>query len=114
MSEHTPGPWEWKWGGLWAQNSNTRIVGVAGDDGEEHIWCNEADRALIEVVPDLLAACEGLCDAIEFHGQMQCDRNYDGPTLEFIEEHWMDSELPYLLDAWKKGQAAIAKAKGNP
>lgn len=61
----------------------------------------------------LLAACEHLCSAIKMHGQSQCNFNYDGPSLEFIEENWEDSELGYLLDVYREGQAAIAKAKGK-
>jgi hypothetical protein len=54
-------------------------------------------------------ACEKLCNAIKAFGQSQCNRDYDGPSIEFIEENWRDSTLKYLLDAYDIGIAALAK-----
>ena len=60
---------------------------------------------------ELKAACKELCDAIRLVGSSRCNTVCDGPSLEYIEEHWIEHVAQCLADAWGTGRDAIAKAK---
>lgn len=74
---------------------------------------NQDDESSRAAAIDLLEACEALCDAIKLMGGLACDQRFDGPSLEFIEEHWQDYVPICQPEAYRLGQAAISKAKAE-
>ena len=59
MSEHSPGPWEWRWDDLCGPHGK-RVMGVSPPDHHEDGFGyleveNPADRRLIAAAPEMLA-----------------------------------------------------------
>jgi len=77
MSAHTPGPWHTfsaqNWGHRWptfvvsADGDNVAVVCSRRDDHQE-----QPNAALLAAAPDLLAACEDVCDFLRAHGYDTC------------------------------------------
>lgn len=89
--KHTPGPWQWWTSNSWrrlssgTKDGNVLCPVVQRSDGHSDVIVSEADMALIEAAPCLLAACEAAA------------RNF-----EAYESHPLGDQL----------RAAIAKARG--
>ena len=92
MSEHTPGPWEFKP----AREDYRRVlspdINAGGNWHVAIVQSSNADARLIAAAPDLLAACEYALDAMS---------GPDGPEPTMAEKMAMD-----------RLRAAIEKARG--
>jgi hypothetical protein len=99
MTEHTPGPWaddvtgdlSDRDGAIYSETSNTIVADNVYGRSEAEA---DANARLIAAAPDLLAACEALCEAVA--GQS---------ALLAIEGA--------LVVEYREALAAIAKARGE-
>jgi hypothetical protein len=110
--QHTPGPWKFETSGwygystLWNPDTRQEVLVTSGrNDGDSPItWMGEelsdADRALIEAAPDLLAALEQLSVLVEFTEISSRD----------MEAHEFEAVLDFAM---RDAKAAIAKATGD-
>ena len=91
-AKHTPGTWE-----LVIARTMVHLHGAAGYFGISLPWKTEQDKAnarLIAAAPELLEALETLLQ--------------DARPVS-----WEDNDDPEQVEAWKKAQAAISKARGQ-
>ena len=58
---------------------------------------------------ELLEVCDNLCSAIKLVGSSKCNMVYDGPILEFIEEHWIRHVAGCLGDAYQEAQDVMER-----
>ena len=110
MTDHTPGPWRfvespaWGYSTLWNPETREEVLVTEGqNDGDSpETWMGEeltdANRALIEAAPDLLAACKDLLDAY----------------FDYHDSHSLTQSVTAKSGAASDAAiAAIAKAKGE-
>ena len=111
MAEYTSGPWEWKYGGLYATTEDRFVLGIVGAGyGDEHIEGNDADYALIAAAPETKAQRDALLEAALKDEEadrhtLDCPDSYGGCPCDHYWEIKREAQI--------MRQAAIAQAGGD-
>jgi len=100
-TQHTPGPWEWKFDGKYCVGLEPNVIWVGR---EPTLDIEAANARLIAAAPDLLAALQTLMDLIELRGPRSI-----APHKSPIEE----LRATLTKADYEAARAAIAKAKGG-
>ena len=116
IGEHTPAPWTW-----WTSNSWRRLKHEAGGesrnvltpyvcrDGQPDIAITEADMALVEAAPDLLAACKAQHNLIDRLAAMLI--NLTSKDVSDLSGMFRPMQMPGFKETVMAGNAAVAKAE---
>jgi hypothetical protein len=105
---HTPGPWTVREDG---DANHYTLIGPDGrwlvsllHNGEALTERQRANLLLMAAAPDLLEAVEGLMSTMDYMREQRPDLFGEG------EGRWLS---PQMSEGYRKGRAAIAKAKGS-